>query len=71
MDNKKTLVSKQIFIMLYLVAAAISAMEASIQFQDRGFKNWRVYFFGGIFLFSAAMYFIRRKQRFESKQKND
>lgn len=68
--DKKTLVSKQVFIVLYLLAAAISCIEATAQYRTGGFENWRFWFFTGIFLFAAFMYFVRKKQRFESRNKS-
>lgn len=68
--DKKTLVSKQIFIVLYLLAAAISCIEATAQYRTNGIGNWRFWFFTGIFLFAAFMYFLRKKQRFEEKTKS-
>lgn len=68
--KSKSLLSKQIIIVFYLLGAAISAIETSVQFKIGGFTNWRVYFFFLIFAFSVTMYFIRKKQRLENKSKN-
>lgn len=66
--DKKSLVSKQIFIVMYLLAAAIACIEATVQYKTGGPGNWRFWFFTGIFLFAATMYFVRKKQRFQEKQ---
>jgi hypothetical protein len=67
--DKKSLLGKQVVIVLYLLAAAVSVIEVSVQFKIGGFSNWRVYFFAAIFIFSVAMYFVRKKQRLEQKPK--
>jgi hypothetical protein len=67
MTQKKSLLFKQIIIILWLLAAAISSIEASVQFKIGGFTNWKFYFFLAIFITSVVMYFIRKKQRLENK----
>lgn len=66
--DKKSLVSKQIVIVLYIMAAAISAIEASVQFKLGGFSNWKFYLVLLVFIASISMYFIKKKQRFEEKK---
>lgn len=63
----KSLLSQQITIVLYLLAAALSSVEAVYQFQRGGWKNPWVYVLAGVFFLSAVMYFIRKKQRIESR----
>jgi hypothetical protein len=67
MTQKKSLLFKQIIIILWLLAAAISSVEATNQFKIGGFTNWKFYFFLAIFITSVVMYFIRKKQRLEQK----
>lgn len=66
--EKKSLVSRQIIIVLYLIGAAIACIETTVQFKIGGFGNWKVYFFGAIFIFAVVMYFIRKKQRFQGNK---
>ncbi len=66
--NKKSLINSQIVIVLYLLAAAVSAIEAMAQFGKGGFSNPWVYFMAVIFIFSAGMYFVKKKQRFNKDQ---
>ncbi len=66
--DKKSLIGSQIIIVLYLLAAAIAAIEASVHFKTGGFSHWQFYFFTAIFLFCAVMYFIRKKQRLQNKK---
>jgi len=66
MDNKK-LIGSQISIVLWLLIAAISAIETYNQFLKGGFYNPWVYGLAFIFLISAAMYFVKKKQRFMGK----
>lgn len=61
--EKKTLINQQIVIILYLLAAAISCIEATVQFQIDGWYSWKFYVLAFVFLFSASMYFIKKKQR--------
>lgn len=68
--EKKPLIFNQILIVLWLLFAAISLIEAYKQYLNGGFKNPYVYLLIGIFLFSATMYFIRKKQRYEQTRKN-
>jgi uncharacterized membrane protein len=68
--NKKSLVSKQVAIVLYLLAAAISLIEATVQYKLGGFSNWKLYLLVIVFFFSAIMYFVKKKQRFEEKKNN-
>jgi uncharacterized membrane protein len=68
--KSNSLLSKQIIIIFYLLGAAISAIETSVQFKIGGFSNWKVYFFFLIFAFSVTMYFVRKKQRLENKANN-
>lgn len=67
--DKKSLVSKQIVIVLYLLAAAISLIEATVQYKLGGLSNWKFYLVLLVFFFSATMYFVKKKQRFEEKKK--
>lgn len=67
MTQKKSLLSKQIIIILWLLAAAISSIETAKEYNEGGFNNWRFYFFLAIFITSVVMYFIRKKQRLEQK----
>ena len=67
---KQSLLVKQIIIILWLLAAAIAAIEASVQFKIGGFSNWKFYFFVAIFFVAAFMYFIRKKQRIEKGAEN-
>jgi hypothetical protein len=64
--EKKSLLSKQVTIVLWLLGAAISAIETAAQFQRSGFSNWRVYFFSLIFITCVLMYFRKKKARFEN-----
>lgn len=64
---KNKLLFKQIIIIMWLLAAAISSIEITKEFPNGGFKNWKVYFFALIFIVSVIMYFVRKKQRFEQK----
>jgi hypothetical protein len=66
--EKKTLVSKQIVIVLYLMAAAISFIEATVQYKLGGFSNWKFYLVLLVFIASVSMYFIKKKQRFAEKK---
>jgi hypothetical protein len=66
--DKKSLVSKQVVIVLYLMAAAISCIEATVQFKLGGFSNWKFYLVVVVFLFSVTMYFIKKKQRLLEKK---
>jgi hypothetical protein len=66
--NKKSLIQSQIFIVLWLLLAAITAIESFAQFQKGGLSNPRVYFFSVLFLVCAYMYFRKKKQRFEEKK---
>ena len=61
--EKKTLINQQIVIILYLLAAAVSCIEATVQFQIDGWKSWKFYVLVFVFLFSSSMYFIKKKQR--------
>ncbi len=61
--EKKTLINQQIVIILYLLAAAVSCIEATVQFQLGAWRNWKFYVLSFVFLFSASMYFIKKKQR--------
>ncbi|MBL7837456.1 MAG: hypothetical protein JNM67_08070 [Bacteroidetes bacterium] len=63
MTEKKTLVSRQIMIVLWLMFAAISAIEMLKQYGKGGFKNPYVYLLFAIFIFSWYMYFKGRKNR--------
>lgn len=67
--EKKNLIKQQFIIILYLLFGAIATIEASFQFQNGGFKNPKFYFFAAIFIFCAVMYFVRKKQRLESRTK--
>jgi len=66
--EKKSLVSKQVGIVLYLMAAAISCIEATVQYKIGGFGNWKLYLVLLVFVFSVSMYFIKKKQRFQEKK---
>lgn len=66
-NKKKSLISSQIIIVLYLMFAAISAIETFAQYRSKGFSNPRVYLFAAVFIFCMVMYFIKKKQRFEKK----
>jgi hypothetical protein len=66
MENK-SLISKQISIILWLLVAAIAGIETYAQFLERGFGNWRLYFFFAIFITGAVMYFRKKKERFENR----
>jgi len=66
--DKKSLVSKQIVIVLYIMAAAISFIEAMAQYKMGGFSNWKFYLVLVVFIASISMYFIKKKQRFEEKK---
>jgi len=65
--EKKSLLSKQVFIVLWLLAAAIASIETYAQFLQGGWANPKIYFFGAIFIVCAVMYFIKKKQRFENR----
>jgi len=65
--DKKSLLSSQIIIVLYLLAAAVSCIEMMAQFKNGGFKNPWVYVLLIVFIGSASMYFIKKKQRFENR----
>jgi uncharacterized membrane protein len=67
--EKKTLIKQQIVIILYLLAAAVSCIEATVQFQLCAWSNWKVYLLSIVFLFSASMYFIKKKQRMSQVSK--
>jgi hypothetical protein len=66
--DKKSLVSKQVVIVLYIMAAAISFIEATVQYKIGGFSNWKLYLVIIVFLASVSMYFIKKKQRFEENK---
>jgi peptidoglycan biosynthesis protein MviN/MurJ (putative lipid II flippase) len=66
--DKKSLVSKQVVIVLYIMAAAISFIEATVQYKIGGFSNWKLYLVLLVFLASVSMYFIKKKQRFQEKK---
>lgn len=66
--NKKSLISSQIYIVMWLLLSAITAIETFAQFQDGGFSNPKIYFFGALFIVCAAMYFMKKKQRFKDKK---
>ena len=63
MTDKKHLIKSQILIVLWLIFAAISAIELFAQFSNGGFGNPFVYLLFAIFAFSAYMYFKGRKNR--------
>ena len=65
--DKKSLLSSQIIIVLYLLAAAVSCIEMMAQFKKGGFSNPWIYILGLVFIGAATMYFIKKKQRFENK----
>ena len=65
--DKKSLLSSQIIIVLYLLAAAVSCIEMMAQFNKGGFKNPWVYILFLVFIGAATMYFIKKKQRFENR----
>lgn len=67
MSDKKTLVSRQIQIVLWLVFAAVSAIELMKQYLIGGFKNPLVYLLFAIFVFSWYMYYKSRKNRLGDK----
>ncbi len=64
MQQNKSILSKQLIIILWLLAAAISAIETAAQYKEGGFSNWKLYFFAAIFVTSVVMYFVKKKQRF-------
>lgn len=66
--DKKSLVSKQIVIVLYIMAAAVSFIEATVQYKMGGFSNWKFYLVLLVFIASISMYFIKKKQRFQEKK---
>lgn len=63
MSSKKSIVARQIQIVVWLVFAAISAIELMKQYMDGGFKNPWVYLLFVIFAFSWFMYYRSRKNR--------
>ena len=65
--NKKSLLSSQIIIVLYLLAAAVSCIEMMAQYQKGGLSNPWVSILLLVFLGAATMYFIKKKQRFENR----
>jgi hypothetical protein len=65
--TNKTLLSKQVNIILWLLAAAIAAIETYAQYKQHGFAGWRLYFFALIFIVCVVMYFIKKKQRLENR----
>ncbi|MDI1235044.1 MAG: LPXTG cell wall anchor domain-containing protein [bacterium] len=65
--DKKSLLSSQIIIILYLLTAAISCIELMAQFPKGGFSNPWIYVLGLTLIGSVVMYFIKKKQRFENK----
>jgi hypothetical protein len=67
MTEKKTLISRQIMIVLWLMFAAISAIEMLKQYSIGGFKNPLVYLLFAIFAFSWYMYFKGRRNRLGNK----
>lgn len=67
--KNKSLINQQVIIVLYLLAGAISCIEATLEFKKGGFSNPTFYFFAAIFVVCVIMYFIRKKQRFESRLK--
>ena len=67
--NKTSLLGKQIFIVLYLLAAAIACIEATVIFQQEGLSSWKFWFLALVFFFSVYMYFVKKKKRLEEKQK--
>ena len=66
--DKKSLVSKQIVIVLYIMAGAVSFIEATVQYKMGGFSNWKFYLVLLVFIASISMYFIKKKQRFQEKK---
>lgn len=69
MENK-TLLSRQVVVILWLFAAAISAIEVYAAYLTYGFTGWRLYFFAVIFIVCATMFLKKRKQRDEGVKKN-
>lgn len=68
--DKKSLLSKQVVIVLYLMAAAISGIECSVQYKMGGLSNWKFYLVLLVFIGSVVMYFTKKKQRFADKSKS-
>jgi hypothetical protein len=62
--QNKSLLSKQVTIILWLLVAAIAAIETMAQYKTRGMGNWRVYFFAAIFVACVVMYFRKKRERF-------
>ncbi len=67
--EKKSFVSKQIAVILWLLMAAISAIEGLKQFQTGGATNPWFYLMLGVFIVSAYMYFTRKNKRLDTPDK--
>ncbi len=67
--EKKSFVSKQIAVILWLMLAAISAIEGLKQFQTGGATNPWFYLMLGVFIVSAYMYFTRKNKRLDTPGK--
>ena len=67
-SDKKSLLSSQITIVLWLLAAAISGIETFAQFQKGGFSNPWVYIMAVLFIACAVMYFVKMRQRAEGRK---
>ena len=65
--EKKKLIGSQISIVLWLLIAAISAIETYKQYLKGGLSNPWVYALFFIFLIAAVMYFYKKRQRFMGK----
>lgn len=62
MENK-SLLTKQVIVILWLIPAAISAIEVYAAYLTGGFSNWKLYFFASIFAICTTMFFKKRRQR--------
>ncbi len=67
--EKKSFVSKQIAVILWLMLAAVSAIEGLKQYQTGGASNPWFYLMLGVFVVSAYMYFTRKNKRLDSGDK--
>ncbi len=65
--DKKSFISRQIVVILWIVVAAVTMIEGMAQFQKGGFKNPVMYLMFAMCGVSAYMFFTRRNKRLEDK----
>ena len=57
------MINKWTQVVLWILVAAVSLIEALKQYTENGFSGWKIYALIGLAAFASFMFIVKRKQR--------